>query len=233
MAIREADAVLTVAGMSGTYQTGLAAIVARKRVVPIASFGGASGRLVVALQALGDQAPPTDLRSLNGPWSEYVLENAVRLAEIERPVHLLIVHGRSDDRYKLEVWLQRQLGIADVSVMQQEFGAGSALPKKFEQLASRVDAAIALATPDDVGGPVNEGGMTPRARQNVWLEVGWFWGRLGRDRVMVMCKGDVEIPTDLLGLEYYRYSDTPVEAGDSIRGFVARIRGPPWADQLP
>jgi predicted nucleotide-binding protein len=67
--------------------------------------------------------------------------------------------------------------------------------------------------------------MRPRAWQNVWLEVGWFWGCLGRKRVLVMCKGNIEIPSDLQGLEYYRYSDTPTEAGDSIRDFVRQLRG--------
>jgi hypothetical protein len=223
MIIREADTVLTLGGMSGTYQAGLTAIVARKRLVPIASFGGASARLLQALETLGDQGAIGDLRALNGPWGEHTLETALRLAEIERPTRLLLIHGRSDDRYKLEAWLQRQLGIANITVMQEEYGVGLSLPEKFEALASRVDGAIALATPDDIGGSSAEN-TRPRARQNVWLEVGWFWGRLGRSNVMVICKGNIELPSDLLGIEYYPYSDTPVEAGERIRAFVNQLQ---------
>ncbi|MCI0142156.1 nucleotide-binding protein [Arthrobacter bambusae] len=38
-----------------------------------------------------------------------------------------------------------------------------------------------MLTPDDQGGPA--GVMKPQARQNVVLELGYFFGRLGRDRV--------------------------------------------------
>jgi hypothetical protein len=223
MAIREADTVLTVGGMSGTYQAGLIAIVARKRLVPVASFGGASARLHQALEMLSHREAIGDLRILNGPWGDHALETAMRLAEIGRATRLLLIHGRNDDRYKLEVWLQRQLGITNITVMQEEYGAGLTLPEKFETLASRVDGAIALATPDDVGGPADEN-TRPRARQNVWLEVGWFWGRLGRNKVMVIRKANIEIPSDLQGLEYYSYNDTPEEAGDRIRAFVSRLQ---------
>ena len=45
MQIRDADAVLTIGGQVGTYSAGLASIIARKTLVPIGSFGGASERL--------------------------------------------------------------------------------------------------------------------------------------------------------------------------------------------
>src|ERR1017187_1463767 len=77
--------------------------------------------------------------------------------------------------------------------------------------------------PGDVGGPADET-TRPRARQNVWLEVGGFWGRLGRNKVMVIRKANIEIPSDLQGLEYYSYNDTPEEAGDRIRAFVSRLQ---------
>ena len=39
-----------------------------------------------------------------------------------------------------------------------------------------------------------------RVRQNVWLELGCFWGRLGLDRVMILTHGDVAIPCALHGV---------------------------------
>jgi len=41
-----------------------------------------------------------------------------------------------------------------------------------------------------------------RARQNVIFELGYFVAALGRGRVCLLLKGDVEIPSDLYGVVY-------------------------------
>ena len=43
---------------------------------------------------------------------------------------------------------------------------------------------------------------TKRARQNVIAELGWFAGRLGRNRVCALVKGKVELPSDFAGVGY-------------------------------
>jgi len=156
MAIRDADVVLTIGGGEETYQAGLAAIIAHKKLVPIASFGGASERLYEALETLSEPTERADLRTLNNPWSNRVLETALRIAGIGRSLQLLIAHGHSDERYKLEVWLRNQGGMSDITEMQDVVGIGQTLPEKFERLALRADAAIAIVTPDDLGGAANE-----------------------------------------------------------------------------
>jgi predicted nucleotide-binding protein len=58
-----------------------------------------------------------------------------------------------------------------------------------------------LLTPDDEG--CEKGGTAgPRARQNVILELGYFMGRLGRNRVCALMSGEVEIPSDFGGVVY-------------------------------
>lgn len=59
-----------------------------------------------------------------------------------------------------------------------------------------------------------------RARQNVSLEYGWFWGRLGRKRVLLLIKGELELPSDLAGLSYYSYKISPEECQEAIAEFV-------------
>jgi len=49
---------------------------------------------------------------------------------------------------------------------------------------------VVLLTPDDVGGPGREQ-LRPRARQNVTGEMFWFAGKLGRQRVCALKKGEV------------------------------------------
>lgn len=64
-----------------------------------------------------------------------------------------------------------------------------------------VGYAVVLLTPDDEGGRKGDA-PKPRARQNVVLELGYFMGRLGRNRVCALKKGDIEIPSDYSGIVY-------------------------------
>ena len=59
---------------------------------------------------------------------------------------------------------------------------------------------IALLSPDDLQ---NDG--TARARQNVILEIGYFIGKLGREKVRLLRRGDTNIPSDLQGILYDNY----------------------------
>lgn len=44
-----------------------------------------------------------------------------------------------------------------------------------------------------------------RARQNDVLEMGFFFGRLGRERVCVVYESGVELPSDVGGILYVQY----------------------------
>jgi hypothetical protein len=219
LSMREASVVIAIAGEKGTYQAGLAAIVAKKKLVPISSFGGAAAKLSVALESIGELNSQGDHRYLNGPWNQLSLATVVKLVGLGRPPKVLLIHGHSDDWLRVRDWLQKTRN-QEVVVMQQEFRAGRTLPEKFEQLAAQVDVAIAIATPDDVGRSLKSKGSSKRARQNVWLEVGWFWGRLGRDRILVLSRGEIELPSDLSGIEYHEYQKNPVECADQLRSFM-------------
>jgi len=67
--VREIDATIAIGGGDGTYQVGLEVMLAKKRLVPIASFGGASSRLFMdVLDSVS--APQRDhLAFLNNPWT--------------------------------------------------------------------------------------------------------------------------------------------------------------------
>lgn len=101
-----------------------------------------------------------------------------------------------------------------------ETDAAATLPEKFEGVASRVHGAIALLSPDDIARTLRSGESAARARQNVVIEVGWFWGRLGRDRCLLLMKDVVEIPSDLNGVEIHKFRESPVEQSEAIRSFV-------------
>ncbi|MCY4004842.1 MAG: nucleotide-binding protein [Rhodospirillales bacterium] len=49
--------------------------------------------------------------------------------------------------------------------------------------------------------------VNPRARQNVILELGFFLGKLDRQWVCPLVKGDMETPSDYDGVVYTRLDD--------------------------
>jgi predicted nucleotide-binding protein len=132
----------------------------------------------------------------------------------------LIIHGHAgQNRLELVDFLQNKLGLPRPTVIGDEMTLGLALPVKFDKLASTVEFAIALLTPDDEGKAISDHAYHPRARQNTLVEIGWFWGKLGLTRVLILVKDKVEIPSDLQGLEYHSFSTSPVECSEKIRAF--------------
>ncbi len=138
------------------------------------------------------------------------------------------MHGRDLVSRNLLAELLAKLELPSPIVMAAEPSLGRSLPEKFESLAQRVDAAIALVTPDDVGGlrDIADDALRARARQNVWVEVGWFWGALGRARVLLLGKEGVEVPSDLSGLLVEQFRDSPAEREPEICQWIESLGWP-------
>ena len=115
---------------------------------------------------------------------------------------VFIVHGHDDKTKETVARFVENLGI-EATILHERANRGQTIPEKFEEHASEAGFAIILLTPDDVGASKDKiKDLKPRARQNVVLELGYFWGRLGRGRVCVLHKGGVELPSDMQGLLY-------------------------------
>lgn len=224
------DSVVFLGGRNSTYQLALTA--GRKQhIVHIGSFGGAAAKFLREQMEelpgeLSDHAH--SLRLLSGPWNQELQDHVLGLLGMSDTTKLLIIHGHGAEHYKLKDLLQNRLKVAAPVIMKDDNNLTSlTLPEKFEYLASNARAAIAIVTGDDIGrlaSTQQSADFNYRARQNVWLEVGWFWGRLGRSRFMLLCKDETEIPSDLQGVEYVRYHDSPMECLETIQKFVERVR---------
>src|SRR5690606_21579892 len=93
------------------------------------------------------------------------------------------------------------------------------------------DFAIAVAHPDDVTTSRDEDWPTPR--DNVIFELGYFMGRLGRDRAILMePRGQkLKLPSDLAGITTIKYklgshSDTQhiiAPACNELREHISRL----------
>jgi hypothetical protein len=226
--VRYADAILAMAGAQATRQAGLTAAVSGKRVVCVGSFGGAARALnelfVQSRSSWGPNLPDEEtLGALQSPWHDGLVADISAMLGAEGKPRILIIHGRAEDRNGLKAYLRDRLGLPEPTVLVDEKTPSHLIPQKFEELASRVDGAIALCTPDDVGSLAGTEASEPRARQNVWLEIGWFWGRLGLRRVLILSRGKVTIPSDLDGVERYEYTEQPHDRVEEIDAFLANI----------
>jgi predicted nucleotide-binding protein len=129
---------------------------------------------------------------------------------------VFVVHGH-DDLARLAVSnVLRKLRLNPI-VLADEVSSGRTIIEKFEQ-SSDVGFAVVLLTPDDRGGPVSDPSrLSPRARQNVIFELGYFVGKLGRKHVCALYKGEMELPSDYNGVVYVRMDD-----GDGWHMRIAR-----------
>lgn len=114
---------------------------------------------------------------------------------------VFIIHGH-DNELKAEVQLLLTRAGVNNIVLHEQPDKGRTIIDKLIGESSNSNYAIALLSPDDK----LEDGET-RARQNVILEIGYFIGLLGKERVRLLKKGDIEIPTDLSGVLYEKYDD--------------------------
>lgn len=141
-------------------------------------------------------------------WEDSSQTSPLSVQETESPTsnEVFVVHGRDEGAKDTLARFLERLGLQPV-VLAELPSQGLTIIEKFERHA-QVAFAVVLMTPDDTGSL--QGGSDssrPRARQNVIFEMGFFIGRLGRDRVCSLTKGDVEIPSDYSGVVYIPYDD--------------------------
>jgi predicted nucleotide-binding protein len=112
---------------------------------------------------------------------------------------------------------------------------GRTIIEKLERESELPGYAFILLTPDDIGCERDQSinieqfaysdqklkdlniNFRYRARQNVIFELGYFLGLLGRERVCYLYKGDLELPSDISGIAYKRFTNRISEIAWEIR----------------
>lgn len=110
---------------------------------------------------------------------------------------VFLVHGHDEAVRETVARFIERLDI-EVIILHEQANGGRTIIEKIEH-HSEVGMAVVLLTPDDVGSKVG-GKLEPRVRQNVLLELGYFIGALGRNKVCALKSGDMDIPTDFAGV---------------------------------
>ena len=122
---------------------------------------------------------------------------------------VFIVHGHDEVARLAMVNFVKTFDLNPI-ILDEKANEGHTIIEKFEAHAREAGYAIILLTPDDVGARKDDKEQTkPRARQNVILELGYFMGKLGRERVCVLHKEEVELPSDIYGIVY-----VPMDSSD-------------------
>lgn len=138
------------------------------------------------------------------------------LGSAQAGTDVFIVHGHDDDAKETVARFVEKLGMK-VVILHEQPNAGRTIIEKFEAY-SNVGYAIILLTPDDVGARRDKAtDGKPRARQNVIFELGYFIGKLGRQRVCAVYKEGVDLPSDYNGVLYVM-----MDSGGSWRFSLAR-----------
>jgi predicted nucleotide-binding protein len=112
---------------------------------------------------------------------------------------IFVVHGHDEGAREAIARFIEALGFQPI-ILHERANEGRTVIEKVEAHGD-VGFAVVLLTPDDEG-CVKGGTAGPRARQNVVLELGYFIGRLGRNRVCALKRGELEIPSDFGGVVY-------------------------------
>ncbi|MEH7084794.1 nucleotide-binding protein [Neobacillus drentensis] len=114
---------------------------------------------------------------------------------------VFIVHGH-DDLAKTEVArFIEQLGLFPI-ILHEQANKGKTIIEKIEEY-SNVGFGIVLYTPCDIGAQKDsKNNLKQRARQNVVFEHGFLMGKIGRENVAALVKGEVETPNDISGVVY-------------------------------
>jgi hypothetical protein len=146
-----------------------------------------------------------------------------REANAEFSNRIFIVHGHDEAMKQAVARTLEKLGLEPI-ILHEKPSEGRTIIEKFTDY-SDVSFAVALLSPDDMAYPKNQPPRDAklRARQNVIFELGFFIGKLGRDRVLALYQeeNDFEMPSDYSGVLYTPYDDSGRWRFDLIRELKA------------
>ncbi len=124
----------------------------------------------------------------------------------EMPRRVFVTHGRAQDWRAVKDYIESDVKLRTAELAQQP-NLGRTVIEKLLDAADECDSAVIVMTGDDV----TEQGEA-RVRENVMHEIGFFQGRYGRNRVILMHEDNVNVPTNLSGVVYSSFPSGRVEA---------------------
>ncbi|MBG6111045.1 putative nucleotide-binding protein [Flavobacterium sp. CG_9.10] len=114
---------------------------------------------------------------------------------------VFIVHGHDELAKSETARFVSKLGFEPI-ILHEQASSGKTIIEKIEEYTN-VGFGIVLYTPCDLGARKgDEEHLKSRARQNVVFEHGYLIGKIGRENVCALVKGNIETPNDISGVVY-------------------------------
>ena len=154
---------------------------------------GEAWRLYSQLAPLLTSGRSSSNRGKPNPFDPYIRE-------------VFLVHGHDDAARESVARFLEQLDFTAI-ILHEQANSGKTIVEKLEA-HSKVAFAVVLLTSDDEGRKKGTNTLVGRARQNVILELGYFIGLLGRPNVCALHRGDIEKPSDYLGVLFIPMDST-------------------------
>ena len=122
---------------------------------------------------------------------------------------VFIAHDHDEEAVTIVAKFVENLGLKPTVLDEQPTNYLTVI-ESLEKYADDTAFAIALLTPDDVGALKDEADrqLNPRARQNVIFELGYFIGKLNPNRVCLLYKEGVELPSEIRDVAYVPMDST-------------------------
>lgn len=139
--------------------------------------------------------------------------------DVEGP-RAFIVHGHDEALLmELKAYLQNTLKWPEPIVLREHANRGRTIIEKIEEYSRVLDWVFVIISPDDKAFDPMSDDDKRRGRQNVIFELGFFYGLIGRleGRVIVLKKGNVEIPSDIHGIVWINVDNGIRASGEDIR----------------
>lgn len=133
-------------------------------------------------------------------FEDAVIKLDLEVEKMKMKEKVFIIHGKNNELKREVQLLLERVGIEGI-VLHEKADRGRTIIDKLIEEAEHAIYAIAILTPDDVVD------SEFRARQNVYVEAGYFLGKLGKSRVLLLKLGNIEIPSDLQGILYTEVDD--------------------------
>jgi len=126
---------------------------------------------------------------------------------VEKPAaRVFISHGRANDWREVQAFIERDIPLPTLELA-QEPNLGRTVLQKLEGEASRCTSAVIVMTADDMAGD-----GSPRARENVIHEIGYFQAKYGLAHVCLLHEEGTNIPSNIHGLVYIPFPKGYVSA---------------------
>ena len=170
--------------------------------------------------SVGPVVPRSAAPALAAAIAEETRDVQQKSAGAATPTSVFVVHGHDNETLNEVNTYLGSLGIKSV-VLSKIAGPAQSLFQKFLKSSAEARFAIVIITPDDYGVSrvqynaegVGEKALQLRARQNVILELGFFYGQLGWENVFVVYRNrdvypNFERPSDLDGIVFVEIDAT-------------------------